>query len=414
MLPNVHGTDLDDYLDTLRSSHLIRVRLDVLDSDDELIARYDENDLPILEGQVDVDMDAAVSRQLRLVLANTSESSTDATDPRSALNASRQVRVMYGVYVRFQDGTSDWVEFPVFTGPVTRVQRDSETVNVEAQSKEAYMLPPNRLQRSVVPDDETTRTVSNQDGERVVTIEADSKITTYYAGDLIKRIAKRHGERKFAVPRTDRKLPEDAKLFDKATQETGVWPLLQGIAGAQQLFYDASGRLTMRTQRHRSPAYVFNDGTNGEVLNVPTIEWDMTVFRNALELRAFQKKQANEKENPTLRVAVHLEPSHPLSARSLSRNGQPRELLQVVATEDVYANAANARSDAHKLLSRLANNAQTVQFDCLPIPHLEPGDLAALDIEGQKRVTFTVRKFSLPLTPGSMSLGYTRRVGGRR
>lgn len=413
MLPNLSGTDLDDYLDTLRSSHLIRVHLDVLDSDDNLVARYDEQDLPILGGQVDVDADSAITRQLRLELANTNESATDAGDPRSALSAERQLRVIYGVFVRFRDGSSDWVEMPVFTGPITRVERNSDTVNVEAQSKEAYLLPPNRLQRSVVPNEETTRVVTVEDGERTVTIEAEHKLESYYAGDLIKRIAKRHGETRLAVPRTNRKLPEDAKLFDKATQETGAWPLMQAIAGAQQLFYDGSGRLTLRTQRRRSPAYVFNDGTNGEVLNVPTVEWDMTLFRNTLELRAFQKKQRNEKENPTLRVVVRLEPSHPLSPRSLQRNGQPRELLQVVSTEDVYASGANATHDAKTLLDRLAANAQTVQFDCLPIPHLEPGDLCALDLEGQKRVTFSARKFSLPLTPASMALGYTRRVGRR-
>jgi hypothetical protein len=267
------------------------------------------------------------------------------------------------------------------------------------------------LIRSSVPQDDPTRTVTREDGERTVTIEADTKIKSYYVGDLIKQIARRHGERMLSVPRTNRKMPEDAKMFDKATQETGAWPLLQSLAGAQQLLYMANGRLTLRSQRHKSPAYVFNDGPNGEVLSVPTVEWDMTVFRNTLELRAFQKKQANEKENPTLRVTARLEPGHPLSAQSLARNNQPRELLQVVATEDVYANGAAAKRDAKKLLNRAATNAQSVQFDSLPIPILEPGDMVALDMEGRPRTRFIAKRFSLPLTPGVMTMGYTRKVG---
>lgn len=393
------GTRLDDYLDMMRQSHEIRIQLEVLNADDELVVRYDEHDLPIIDGQVDVDLDSAIHRQLRITLANTDEATTDPSDPRSALSAKRQLRVLYGVLVNFSDGTSDWVYTPVFYGPITRVERDAETVQLEAQSKEAFMLPPSKLQRSAVP---------NEDGEQ------DNKISTYYAGDLIKKIARRHGERMFRVPRTNRKLPEDAKLFDKATQETGAWPLLQRIAGAQQLFYTADGWLTLRTHRTNSAVYVFNDGNNGEVLSVPKVEWDMTVFRNTLELRAFQKKQGNEKENPTLRVIAKLEGQHPLSARSLARHGEPRQLIEVVSTDDVYANATIALKDAETLLDRKAALALNVQFDCLPVPFLEPGDLVALDLEGEPRRKFAVKKFSLPLTPASMSLGYNRRVGRRR
>lgn len=409
-LPDLRGNDLDDYYAALKSSHRFRIRLEVYNSDDELLERYDEDDLPIIEGQVDVDDSADIERQLRLTLANTIESSTSPTNPGSAVTPERQVRINYDVLVAFRDGTEDWVEVPVFHGPVTRVLRDAFTVQIEAQSKEAYLLPPSRLLRSVIPQDEATRTVNTVDGERVVTIEEDHKVESYYAGHLIKRIAKRHGERKMRIPRTDRKLPETSKIFDKASQEKGVWPLLKQIAGAQQLLYTGDGHLTLRTRRHRNPRYVFNDGANGEVLSVPAVEWDMTTFRNTLELRAFQKKQGNEKENPTLRVKVNLERSHPLSARNLERNGTPRELLEVVETDDVYPNAGTARKDAKRLLARLAHNGQSVSFDALPIPHLEPGDLAALDVAGKPRVHFVVHKFSLPLTPASMSVGYNRRV----
>lgn len=409
-LPDLRGNDLDDYMATLKGSHRFRIRLEVFNSDDELLERYDEDDLPIIEGQVDVDDSADISRQLRLTLANTRESSTSPTNPGSAVTPERQVRINYDVLVTFRDGSEDWVEVPVFHGPVTRVLRDAFTVQIEAQSKEAYLLPPSRLLRSVIPQDEATRTVNTVDGERVVTVEEDHKVESYYAGHLIKRIAKRHGERKMRIPRTDRKLPETSKIFDKASQERGVWPLLQMIAGAQQLLYTGDGHLTLRTRRQRNPRYVFNDGANGEVLTTPAVEWDMSSFRNTLELRAFQKKQGNEKDNPTLRVKVNLERSHPLSARSLERNGTPRELVEVVETDDVYPNAGTARRDAKRLLGRLAHNGQAVSFDALPVPHLEPGDLCALDVAGKPRVHFVLHKFSLPLTPAGMSVGYNRRV----
>jgi hypothetical protein len=396
MLPRLSGRRLDDYFDALRNSHEIRVRCEVWDYDDNLVKRFDSTELPIVGGQVDVDLDQAIQRQLNIEFARTPETGTEPTDPKSALSADKMLRVEYGVFTDWTDGSeSSWVYVPVFHGPITRVKRNDATVSVEAQSKEAFLLPPSRLNRSSIP---------NEEGED------DHKITSYYAGDLIKSIARRHGERWLRVPRTDRKLPEDHKMFDKATQETGAWPLMQSLAGAQQLFYDASGHLVMRSQRRRSPVYVFNDGENGEVLSVPTIEFDRTLFRNSIELKAFQKKRGKEKENPRLRVVAHLERGHPLSAQSLSRNGEPQELLLVVETENVYANARDATKDAKTMLDRAAYNAIDVQFDALPMPFLEPGDLLALDVKGLPRREFVARKFSLPLTPASMPLGYNRRT----
>lgn len=410
MLPDIHGDNLKDYLEALRSSHEVSVSAEVYTSDDVLLERYDADNLPIIEGQVDVDDEAEIKRQLMLSLANVSETSTDPGSPGSALQAKRQLRVLYSVLVPHEDGTSDWVDVDVFYGPITRVKRGETTVEVEAQSKETFLLPPNRLLRSLIPNEDDTRTVETEDGERVVTVEEDSKITSYHAGALIKTLAKRHGETRLRVPRGDRKLPEDAKLFDRASQETGVWPLMVAIAGPKQLLYTADGWLTLRTRRQNNPAWVFKDGNDGTVISAPVVEWDMTTFRNVVELRAFQKKQGNEKENPTLRVVVSLENSHPLSPRSLARKGHPRELVEVIASDDVYADGAQARNDARAHLERIAHEALNVSFDCFPIPHLEPGDLVALDLDGQRRTTFAARKFTLPLTPGTMSMGYNRKV----
>jgi hypothetical protein len=392
MLPDLTGTDLDDYIETLHASHEMRVRLEVWDANDVLVQRLGDDELALVEGQVDVDDQNPIKRQLSMTLANTVDTLMDPTNPGAAVHPQNQVRVIYSVYVHFRDGTTDWVEVPVFHGPVTRVERGESTVSVEAQSKETLLLPPNRLNRSVLPEDA-------------------GRVQTFYAGDLIKAIAKRHGETLLRVPRTNRKLPEDAKLFDQASQSDGAWSLMQKLTPAgMQLFYAADGWLTMRPRRARQPVYVFNDGPGGEVLSKPLVEYDMTVFRNTLELHAFEKKTPKQDANPALRVTVRLPQQHPLSPASLARNGHPRELLKVVKSKHVYADATRAKQDATTMLLREASSALDVKFDTLPVPFLEPGDLVAVDVKGLGRYAFQLRAFSLPLTPASMSLGYTRRI----
>lgn len=409
-MPNVRGQDLRDYLEALKNSHEFRVHAEVYDADEQLLERYDADQFPIIDGQVDCDLESDISRQLQLTLARTNEVSTDPTSPGSALSADRILKVIYSVRVPHEDEDDTWVDVDVFTGPISHIARDEMTVSVEAQSKEAYLLPPNRLKRSLIPDDDPTRKVTTEAGERTVTIVEDHKIKSYYAGDLIRALARRHGERRLRVPRTDRKLPEDRKLFDTARQQDGAWKVMQIIAQPQRLYFDGDGWLVLQKRRQRHASYVFSDGDEGEVLNVPAVDWDMSTFRNTVELRAFQKKQGNEKENPTLRVTVSLERSHPLSPHSLRRNGQNRELVETIETDHVYADTKQARHDADQMLTRIAHQSQTVTFTSIPIPHLEPGDLVALDVKGQRRVNFELKKFTLPLTPAAMSIGYTRKV----
>lgn len=398
MLPNIRGALLDDYLAALSSSHAYSVAAEIYNLDDDFLQRYSESELPILEGQVDVDATADIERTLSVTFANVPETSTDATSPGAALSAKRQLKVIVTVYVPREDGTITPVDVPVFYGPISRVQRDTETVSVEASGKESFFLPPNRLRRSTVP------------GEN----EDEQKIESYYVGALIKTMAKRHGERMLRVPRTDAKIAEDSKLFDKASQESGAWPLMQKIANNRQLYYSADGYLTMRKRRSKRPCYVFKDGANGNVLTDPVIEWDQSTFRNTVDLRAFQRKSGNEKENPALRVSVSLEGWHPLSPNSLSRNGLGRELVEVVDSEQVYNDEKNAKKDAQDILDRLAHESAIVQFDALPVYHLESSDLVAVDLAGNRRHLFIASKFSIPLTPNSMSMGYNRRIKYKR
>ena len=402
MLPNIRGDLLDDYLAALRGSHEYRVSVEVYDLDDNFIQRYDADELPLVDGQVDVDEESAIERALSASFVNVSEVSTDPTSPGAALSSKRQIKVIVTVFVPRQDGSVTEVEVPVFYGPISRVQRDSEEIQIEAQSKEAFFLPPNRLLRSSIPSE------SDREAEQELRVES------YYVGHIIKTMAKRHGERMMRVPRTDHKIPEDSKLFDRASQDEGAWPLMQSIAGSRQLYYSADGYLTLRTKRTQRPAYVFSDGEDGNVMSDPVIEWDMSTFRNTVELHAFQRKNANEKENPALRVQVSLEPWHPLSPRSLSRNNHARELVEIVDSDNVYNDESVAKRDANDKLDRLAHESKIVEFDCLPVYHLEVGDLVAVDLKGQPRHRFIARKFSLPLTPNTMSMGYNRKINYRR
>ena len=140
----------------------------------------------------------------------------------------------------------------------------------------------------------------------------------------------------------------------------------------------------------------------------------MTTYRNTLVLKAFEKKSKKQDENPAIRAKATLPRGHPLSAHSLSRNNVPRELLEVVESDHVYASKAGAKKEARRLLARRDAVSLNVEFDCLPVPHLEPGDLVEVSVEGEGRRVFTMKAWSIPLLPGSMAWDTIRNVTPRR
>lgn len=374
----------------------------------EHIATVGNPDYSVLSGsQVDVDLTQGVSRQLSLDLLDVGKAEWfDPSNPAEhrALFPKRFLRVSYVVWV---DDLSDWVMHPVFTGPISRVSRDQDVLHIEGQGKEALMQLPVNVSRIWKLFD---RAMARERGDHI-------PITRF-----LRRAAEAAGETKIDIPQREHPTIRRDTFHMKRQNllEKGLWPVLQKLARVleSELIYTGEGHLTLRPLRGRKPSYIFRDGENGTVINEPQTDWDLADFRNVIEIYG---KDNSDAKHSSLLATWRLRHGG-LDAHSLKRettdDAFPLELIERVDTDAVFKfsrrTKRSARRLAHKLGDRAAHGALSVSFDALPVPTLEPGDLLGIETEDLGRDHFVLKQFSFPLTPGSMSVGYTRRVKARR
>jgi hypothetical protein len=203
--------------DKLSEDHRIRVRVRILNRDEKPIASLTAPSSRVLDGQVLIDTTQDVTRQLNglTVLDPRGNLVLDRDGPADVpLSPATMVAVEYGVLVE------DWLDVPVFWGPLTRFERSGAEVTIEALGKESLMLPPNVLGAAV-------------------TARKGVKVT-----EAILRVARAAGERRLNIPNLKARLPEHFSV----TGREPAWPRLQQLARSvdRQLFYDGAGRLRLR------------------------------------------------------------------------------------------------------------------------------------------------------------------------
>jgi hypothetical protein len=167
----------------------------------------------VIDGQVDLDWEADVTRQLSLVVS----------DPLDKLSFGKTVgnsafcSVEHCIWVERLD---DWVEVPVFWGPLSRFERDGHQVSLEALGKESLGLAPHLC----------WKTMKFPKGMLATT--------------AIKKILQEQGETRFSLPDLKSKLHKDVI----ASKRSEPWRLCKRIASSvdRQLFYDPSGHVRMR------------------------------------------------------------------------------------------------------------------------------------------------------------------------
>lgn len=325
----------------------------------------------LLEGEVTVDNTAEVSRSLRILLAE--DIPFDPVMPRAAF-IDRHISVKSGTWVPALDR---WVDVPVFFGPVATYSRDGATVEIEAMGKESLAQEPHLLWRRL----------EFNDGKRVSV--------------AIQELLEAMGERHFDFPANDEQLGEP-ETFGR---ETEVWEECQNLARDidRQLFYDGAGECRMRRWPENAH-YTFKTGPGGQIASAVTKHYDASRLRNVVQVHGTRG---------TVEVTATAKPnaSHPLSPESLARRGENRNLVELRDTSLNKVGIAERRAEG--ILRRLLNVDASVEFDSVPIPHLEPGDLCKIgDADGE--TTFRLSRFTLPLGPASMSVGYNRRIKYRR
>lgn len=359
----------------LTSHHSMRVSVQVLDTAMKPVGDPISN--RILDGQVNVDLNAEVTRSATLTFLDPGRAlNFDSDSPADgALYADRMVRITYDVR---QPGTfgGKWIEVPIFTGPVTKFSRNGVRVTVEAQGKEVLAM------------GSPWRTYTAKKNRRKV--------------DIIEEVMRAEGERDFALLEVNSKMPRDKVL----TAEGTAWAFAQDIARSMgmHLFYDGAGRLRLR-RYPRTSVFTFRDGDGGSITDTPSIDFLIDNVKNAVSVTGKKPKGAKAK----VRARAVAEPSHPLSPVRLGRNGQPRYLAEFVDDPDIGSEREAKRVANSRLASLLATFVE-VKFAAVVIPHLDAGDYVLVKANGFAMTT-RLTSFSIPLTAsGRMTVGYNRRM----
>lgn len=395
------------FLAQLRTAHRMRVGVEILDRNEKVIEALDVPASQLIDGAVEVDAQADVTRSLRLgFLDPRRQLGFDPSSPsRSALFADNLVAVSRGTYVAELER---WIDVPVFCGPLTDFERSSSgRVTIEAQGKEAYALDPHFATQGF--------TISK--GRR-----ADAAIR-----DLMGRI----GEKRYNLPELKARLPRarsvepEDELWNVAKFGwQGTERRLQGkgkerrrrrvdvdynglisLAGPFVLFYNGRGQLTAK-RRSRNAVLVLEQGR--DLLAAPVVSYDALVARNHVVVTGAKGTRGKKphRRQVQMRASASLPSSHPLSATSLGRNGTKRYLTEFVTVENLKTEKA-CRERAERILDERSRDGMELVFDCLPFPMLEELDVVRV-ATAEYEVDIRLERFAIPLVPGSMHVGYDR------
>lgn len=364
----------------LAAHHSMRVVVQVVDLDHRAVG--DPISGQLLDGQVNVDLNAEVTRSATLSLLDPNHTlNFDSDSPADgALYADRMLSIRYGL--RSPTPGSKWIDVPIFTGPVTKFSRNGAVVSVECQGKESlatgslwtpYTAKKNRPKR-----------------------------------DIIVEVMQAAGEKHFALDHFTFRMPGDAVLLPDATP----WAFARTIAGSMgaQLYYDGAGRLRLRDYPER-PAFTFRAGTGGTVVDQPSVDFLIDNVRNAVRVTGRKKKGKGAKGSIAYDAVAPS--SHPLSPTRLGRNGRARYLPDFYTDEKIGSVTELKRVATARLNAALASVVD-VKFSSLVVPHLDAGDYIALSTP-DFAMTNRLTSFSIPLAAaGQMSVGYNRRTTPNR
>jgi hypothetical protein len=357
----------------LLTTHRIRVQVKLLALGDgkevaDLSAR-------LLDGQVNIDASGETTRSADLTL----------NDPDRVLHLDsrglgdggvfldRMVSISYGVLV---ESLGRWIDVPVFKGPVTGLARDGSSLALTCLGKE-------HLSKG-----NAWSPMSFKKGHDVVaTIRAI--------------LRERGGETSFAFPARGGRLP-DALALGRMTQP---WATAASLARSinRQLYYDGAGTCRLRIIP-AGTVWTFKSGDGGSVLTEPNVTYDLGSISNLVWVKGKKAKKKPQISNTAVAPRAHA-----LSPWSLGRNNVPRYLVTEVDNDKIRTKAA-AGTLARTQLATLLREGVQVEFDALPVPHLDPLDPVALNTPDAS-LTFTLMQASLPLVhSGVMSVGTNRRV----
>lgn len=360
----------------LGKSHQMRRRIRILDIDHNPIADVSD---AFLEGQVNVDSDGEVSRTAtcslfdprRSIGFDTGNPSKGIVSPKYLLALSR------GIYV---DELARWIDVRVGTLWLNKPTRSGDVLMLEAQGKEAIARKPTSKQ---------------------IKFSKSTLKTT-----VVRRILESIGETRFRIEPSSQTLSGDFVL----AMDSSPWDACKRIANSmdRQLFYDAEGYVVLRV-RPITPLFTFRYGNGGTILADPQFTYDDGEIFNEVRATGGTPKGKNA---PIVKKA-RVDPSSPLY---IKRHGEFVPFRYDV-TNDKLTTPEQVQQLADDTLARVVLDSQSATWDSMPVWHLEQGDPVrltdAIDDHGNGAKfsqTVALRQMSIPLTSGSQSNGYMRRV----
>jgi hypothetical protein len=354
---------------TLRTSHEIRVRANLLDMRGRMVGSA-----RIIDGQVLGDR-----RRFGVPHGPTKRLTLTALDPNNALGvdsgdpgdgtlyADRQVEVIYSVAVP----AIGWVDVPVFLGSPTGWNRTGDEVQLEADDSSVLGMGAAWAPLSIRKGVKNTNAIARILRTRTAIDRLD-------------------------FPMVKTRLPKPFSLH----RMTRPWGAADRIANSMdmQLFRRANGVAVMRRLNH-AVRWVFDT----EIVEPVATTENFEGFANTVEVLGRNPKGPKKR----IRAVAQAPRNHPLSAWRIGEGGEPRRIVHRIENDKIRSKKAAKRKAQRVLRDRLRTHSQ-VSVGVLPIPHLEPGDwLAAKTDEGV--VEFRLDTYSLPLSVTSaqpMSLGF--------
>lgn len=355
----------------LCSEHEVKITVQVLNAEHKYLADVSGQ---LLDGQVNIDrIGGEVDRSLSISLFDPQRSMTfDTKSPYdTALYLDRMIRVIYSVRTPL---LPKWVAVPVFTGPITKMSRSDDVINLECQGKEALA--------------QTVAWISK------------SYSKGWRHTSLIRDIMRfRAGETKFSLPNWNTKTTSDFNIG----RETNIWTAVKKLAGTNHLFYDGRGYLTLREWPENASYFTFSTGTGGSITSYPQISYDSDNMKNTILVKGGIPKGSKKPIEYQIGAPVN----HPVSSTTLGRNGVRRILLDVIEDQR-YTTREGAEKAAKSRLNMRLMQSIDVAFESLVIPHLEPGDRCQVKTPEFSTMILT-NQMSIPLTGGTMSVGFLSR-----
>lgn len=356
----------------LRSSHQITVSLEVLDLNHQGLGSISNQ---LLSGSVSIDASAEVTRSMTLDLLDVGRSlqlGPDDPDDGAAF-PTRMIQCTY----RVRDSSVGWISLPVFTGPVSKIDRDGVILRIECLGKESL--------------------------SQASLWSAKTFAAKWNKGSLIRSMmAVLAGETRFDFEPVTATTAAPT-VVQRGENGASVWAWARKIANSigMQIFYDGRGYLRLRKLPNK-PVWTF---TENWYVDNPQTTFTLDNVINAVEVTGGTPRGAKK---PVSYRAV-APATHPLSPAQLGRGGVPRYLPSIVQNTDLMT-SAQAKAYGDTVLANGLLQGVDSTFDALVIPHLEESDLVSLRTDSFAS-DFRLRQATIPLLcSDTMSIGYQKNV----